>query len=342
LKVVSTHDESADVRSFLLGDMDDHPLPRFEAGQYVVLKFGSDGAKTFVRCYSLSGGVDTSNWRISVKRENHGQASSWLHEHLMAGNAIDVSAPRGNFLIEESEDPVVFLSAGIGITPLFSMLHSLTANDKAPQRKVYWIRAARDSHHDVFRDEVRTTLRSLPNAISHVAYSQPLPEDRQNVDFDLEGHLSVAVMESLGVPKQSEFYLCGPTAFLKDFHRELQQWGTFESRIHFESFGSNAITSGAVKRTAVAGSLTADRPMVTLSKSSVSLVWSTDCNNILELLESNKIPVQWSCRVGVCHACENTILDGSVTYSPQPLDPPGEGRVLLCCSQPSSDVVLDI
>jgi ferredoxin len=151
--------------------------------------------------------------------------------------------------------------------------------------------------------------------------------------------LDIEVIQKMGIPKTSDFYLCGPPPFLEAFNDSLNTWGVFPRRIHFESFGASTVTPNSMITSQVEEALDYQ---IALTRSNRILQWTGNHSNILELAEAEHVPVQWSCRVGVCHTCEIGILDGSVEYSPTPLDAPPSGRILICCARPNSDVVLDL
>src|SRR5262249_34954986 len=158
--------------------------------------------------YSLSGAGSTERYRISVKIEPHGAAGTWLKEHIRVGDVLDVSAPRGSFILQSGEGPVVLLSAGIGATPVLAMLHAL-ATERA-DRRVRWRHAAQNRRHHAFGSEARGLMASLAHGRSYVCYSRPDPVDRIGQDFDGTGYFSAAVFNQIGIPPDADVYLCGP------------------------------------------------------------------------------------------------------------------------------------
>ncbi|WP_233859068.1 MOSC and FAD-binding oxidoreductase domain-containing protein [Paraburkholderia sp. HD33-4] len=348
LSVASIARESADVRSYVLEATDGEPLARARPGQYVVLRLlQADGAPPLFRSYSLSGLPSSERYRISVKIEPHGLAGAHLSDHVRVADVIDVSAPRGDFFLEEGNGPVVLLSAGIGATPVLSMLFALS--DAQSPRQVLWLHAAHDCAHHPFAVETRRLLRSLPNGRGHVCYSAPSAADRIGCDFETAGHLSRAVLEEIGIPLDADVYLCGPTRFMNDMKLALGAIGVSARRVHMERFGGvEARTPGVVDAARPAPHLPAastltDGPLVSFARSQLSVRWNPAAyGNLLELAEACDVPVRWSCRTGVCHNCESGLVSGSVAYSPEPLDQPAVGNLLTCCSQPTSDVVVDL
>jgi ferredoxin-NADP reductase/MOSC domain-containing protein YiiM len=347
LAVTAIDQESSDVLSLTMQSPDGRPLPTALPGQYVVLRLqpSSDGPPLF-RSYSLSGPVATERYRISVKIEANGAAGSYLREHIRVADALDVSSPRGSFILQSGADPVVLLSAGIGATPVLAMLHALAAERSA--RPVMWLHAARDRQHHPFAAEVRRLMRSLPHGRSYVCYSRPDPLDKIGEDFDATGHLSRSVFDQVGVPREADVYLCGPPRFMADMKAALASLDVAPERIHVEIFnGSESMTPGVVHAAARAPHLPTDDaktgPLVSFARSGIAAHWKTSAyQSILELAEACDVPVRWSCRTGVCHSCESGLVSGAVVYGPEPLEKPAAGNVLVCCSQPVGDVVIDL
>lgn len=347
LKVTAIEPECEDVVSLTLQALDHRSLPMALPGQYLVLRIQPvAGGPTVFRSYSLSGPPSSERYRISVKLEPNGVAGTYLHKQVRLGDEIDVSAPRGSFILQSGEPPVVLLSAGIGATPVLAMLHALA--DAASSRQVWWIHAARDRQHHPFAVEVRTLMRTLARGRSYVCYSRPGPTDKLGEDFDAAGHLSQAVFNDAGVPRNAEVYLCGPTRFMTDMKAALAGVGVAPERIHVELFnGSESLTPGVVGAvTSAPHTLVNDTnsgPLVSFARSGVAAHWNASAyQSILELAEACDVPVRWSCRTGVCHNCESGLVSGTIAYSPEPLEMPAGGNLLVCCSQPTQDVVIDL
>ena len=233
----------------------------------------------------------------------------------------------------------------MGVTPVLAMLHALAAH--ASPRPVWWIYGARNRLDHPFAREVRDLLVNLPQARSHVRYSRPEATDRLGVDFDAAGRLTVTALEKLGVPRESDFYLCGPAAFLEDFTAGLGGWGVARDRVHTEIFGSGKPITPGVKEVprrpphAPAGS-PGKGPRISFARAGLTVSWDPKFQSLLELAEACDVPVRWACRTGVCHTCECGLVSGSVTYDPEPLEPPADGNLLTCCSRPREDLVIDI
>jgi ferredoxin-NADP reductase/MOSC domain-containing protein YiiM len=347
LAVTSIDHESADVLSLTMQSPDGHPLPTALPGQYVVVRLQpATAGQTLFRSYSLSGPVSTERYRISVKIEPHGVAGTFLREHVRVGDVLDVSTPRGSFILQAGERPVVLLSAGIGATPVLAMLHALAAARST--RQVLWLHGARDRQHHPFAAEVRRLMLALTRGGSHVCYSRPGSRDKMGEDFDATGHLSRSVVDEVGAPLEADVYLCGPTRFMAEMKVALASLGVAPERIHVEIFnGRESMTPGVVRAATRAPHLPKDDtntgPLVSFARSGIAAHWkASEYQSILELAEACDVPVRWSCRTGVCHNCESGLISGAVVYGPEPLDKAADGNLLVCCSQPMRDVVIDL
>jgi ferredoxin len=226
-----------------------------------------------------------------------------------------------------------------------AMLHALAA--QASARQVWWIYGARNRLDHPFAQEARDLLAKLPHARTYIEYSRPDAADKLGSDFDATGHLTTAVLEKLSVPRESDFYMCGPSAFLEDFNSGLRAWGVADDRIHTEVFGSGkSITPGIAEQSrrqphAPSGPA-GDGPKISFARAGLTVAWDSKFQSLLELAEACDVPVRWSCRTGVCHTCECGLISGSVNYDPEPLEPPAAGSLLICCSRPQEDVVIDM
>jgi len=347
LRVTAVRHESHDVSSFVLGSPDGSALPASRPGQFVVLRLRpNEEHAAILRSYSLSGPPDSSTYRIAVKRAE-GLGSRYVVDSTRAGDTVDVSAPRGEFTLASDPAPTVLLSAGIGITPMLAMLHALAADPAHATREVWWLYGARNSDEHPFASETRALLATLPRSHSFVAYSKPGPQDHVGRDCDAFGHLDLPAIRRLGVPHQAEFYLCGPPGFLTDLTAGLVSWGVAPTSIHKEVFGSEgAITPGVVAPRAAAPHAPVGAPgtgpRVSFTRTGLTVPWDRRFQSLLELAEACDVPVRWSCRSGVCHTCECGLVDGTVRYDPAPLEAPGVGNALICCSTPASEIDLDL
>src|SRR5262249_54568982 len=347
LRVARIDRETSDVISLELEPAGGEALGLPMPGQFIVLRLRPEsGGPPLYRSYSLSGQPSSERYRLGVKIEPNGAAGTYLSTRVQAGDTIDVSEPRGNFVLEPGEDPVVLVSAGIGVTPVLAMLHALVA--AASPRGVWWLNGSRNGKSHPFALEAGRLVRQLAHGHSHIRYSKPDTEDRLGRDFDGVGHLGISVLDEIGVPRTGDFYLCGPTSFMHDLTAGLAAAGVAAGRIHTEIFaGMEAITPGIAAGTRrpphVPDGSPGTGPLVSFARSGIAAHWApSSYNSLLELAEACDVPVRWACRTGVCHTCESGLVSGAVAYEPEPLDPPAEGNVLICCSQPQGDVVIDI
>jgi hypothetical protein len=236
LRLVEKIRETEDVASFVFEAGDGGPLPGFEAGQHLPIELGIRGREAPVRrTYSLSSSPRDDRYRISVKREPRGLASRYLHDRVEAGANIGARRPAGDFVMSRDTCPIVLVSAGIGVTPMVSMLHALAAEEGA--RPVVFVHGARDGAHHALGREVRALAARRDRIRLHVAYSQPRPEDEIGKDYDSEGRIDGALLASLGDDPDARYYLCGPTRFMADVQNDLERRGVPADHIHTESFG---------------------------------------------------------------------------------------------------------
>jgi ferredoxin-NADP reductase/MOSC domain-containing protein YiiM/ferredoxin len=346
LRVAKVERESSNVVSLSFQPLDGLSLPAALPGQFLVLRLRvRPDASPLLRSYSMSGLPGANVYRVSVKQEVHGAASSFLHNQVHAGDVLEVSAPRGAFTLRPGDSPVVLLSAGIGATPVLAMLHSLAS--AASSREVWWLYGARNGSEHPFAQESRKLLQALPRGRSHIVYSQPRIHDQLGVDYDSPGRLDAPLLERLGLAANADFYLCGPPSFLRSLTTGLKTWGVDSTRIYSEVFGpEESLTPGIAPSARPPAHLPAGAPgpgpQISFTRSGLTTPWHSRFLSLLELAEACDVPVKWSCRSGVCHTCECALIGGEVHYQPDPLEPPAGGNVLICCSQPSSDLEIDL
>ncbi len=344
-RVLRKLQEADGVTSLELVPTDGRSLESYLPGQFIVLQMQPHQAPRILRSYSLSGRRDGSLFRVTIKREPQGAAGKYVSEELSEGDLVQASAPRGSFTLMPGTGPVVLISAGIGVTPVLGMLHALAAEQS--RRGIWWLYGTRSSLEHPFANEVRELVRSLPHARSHICYSTPVPGDREGVNYDSAGHLDTATLRTLCLPVDSDCYVCGPSSFMSDLTEGLTSLGVARGRIHTEMFGSgSSITPGIAASPPRPPHLPEGRPgngaLVSFARSGLAVRWDPSLHSLLELVEACDIPARWSCRTGVCHTCETGVISGTVTYQPSPIDAPADGNILLCCSQPQGDIIVDL
>lgn len=227
--VVARKEKESDIiTSFYLKPADGSSVPTYEPGQYISVRMSIPGEQYLVnRQYSLSQAANNEEFRISVKREAdndpNGRGSVHLHENVNVGDVIEVSAPAGEFVLEPTPGPVAFISGGVGITPMMSMLETVAG--VTPERPTAFLHAARNQTLHAFDDEIKEMIGSMENAVYKAVYSdQP------------EGYLTRSILEEFVNPA-GDVYVCGPVPFMEAMIRELRAMGIEESKIHFEFFG---------------------------------------------------------------------------------------------------------
>jgi ferredoxin-NADP reductase/MOSC domain-containing protein YiiM/ferredoxin len=346
LAVTGIDRETDTVISLRLTDPGGKSVPAALPGQFLTLRLHPGPAQPpLLRSYSLSGSPGAPGYRISVKREEHGAASQFLHTRVRAGDTLEVAAPRGTFTLRPGQEPVLLISAGVGATPVLAMLHALAAAQSS--RDIWWLHSSRSRADEPFAAESRALLAALPTAHRHICYSNPGPDDVQGRDYDTAGRLTPPVLAALDLPRDADAYLCGPTAFMADISAALAAAGFQAARIRTEVFGAGpSQTPGIAPVPARPPHPPAGQPgtgpQVTFARSDLNARWDTGYGSLLEFAEACDVPVRWSCRAGVCHTCETAVISGTVRYDPAPVDDPADGSILICCSQPGDDLVLDL
>ncbi|SOE33356.1 MOSC and FAD-binding oxidoreductase domain-containing protein [Streptomyces sp. OK228] len=344
LRVTQVVPETPTVSSFLLRPIDSQALPPAAPGQYLTVRIPAEGRPDLVRSYSLSSAPGAAEYRISVKREDRGKVSTYLHTHLHTGDVIEAAAPRGTFVLADDHTPVALFSAGIGVTPVLAMLHQLALEHSS--RAVWWVHTARDPGQQPFAEEARQLLARLPHARVFIYYTAPDLEIAGGPGIT-HGRMTSDGIRELGIPADAHAYLCGPEGFMSTVTSALQRAGLSSSNIHTEVFGALAAINPGITRTGsgpphLPPGPRGTGPSVTFARSGLSTGWSERYATLLELAEACEVPTRWSCRTGVCHTCATPLLTGQVEYTTQPLEDPASGEVLPCCSIPTTDVLLDL
>ncbi len=313
--------ETRKVRALHLVAADGGPVPAHVAGQFVSVRVTDGDGAALARSYSLSAAADGRRLRISVKRD--GRASGRLHA-LDVGDLVDVAAPRGTFVLDAGDRPVALISAGIGVTPALAMLDELARTES--RRLVTWIHVARSGAEHAHRLEAEELVRRLPRASTHVRYT------------GADGRLTTADLAALPLDPGGEAFLCGPGPFMAAMRDRLEALGFPPDAIHTEAFG--AASNGRPPHPPPDEPGTG--PAITFARSGLTIRWPPATGTLLQLAEACDVPVDWSCRSGVCHRCETGLVDGTIAYDPEPFDPPPPSQILLCCARPSGDITLDL
>jgi uncharacterized protein len=347
-RVAAIVDEARDVKSFYLSPVDGRPLSPFAPGQYLTFRLpvASGGQTHLVRCYSISDRPREDFYRCTIKwmagpidRPDvpAGRASSFFHNSVQVGDALDVRAPAGTFFIDPlASEPIVLVGCGIGITPLVSMLDAIVHG--GGHRDVYAIFGFRNSREQPFREHLQKIALENPNVRLHVSYSAPLPEDVWYRDYNHRGQVTIDRVREALPSSNFRFFVCGPGEMMESLVPALWAWGVPESHVHFEAFGP-----ASVKRASAAGAARRfSQPLsVRFERSDRNAMWDGTCASLLEFGEANGIALPSGCRAGSCGECMVGVRDGTVL----PLKQAGvlvpEGQCLTCISVPAGALVLD-
>ncbi len=343
--------ESDTITSFYLVPEDAKPLPSFIPGQFLPFRLDIPGQPApLTRTYSLSDRPNPEYYRLSIKREPPpgdrpdlppGRSSNYFHDRVEAGTRLRARSPRGKFYLDpKGERPVALISAGVGLTPMISMLNAIV--EAGSGRPVWFIHGARNGREHAMGAHVRAVAGENDNVRAHISYSRPLPEDVEGRDHDGKGRVDGDLLKRLLPDNDLDFYLCGPTPFMKALYNGLLGWGVPEDRIHYEFFGpGSALTEGDGAEAAADCVECSAEIEVTFSRSGLTAKWNPSFASILDMAEGLGLSPDYSCRSGICHTCMCALEDGEVEYVEEPLDPPDPGSVLICCSKPKTDLVVD-
>ncbi|HVW69013.1 MAG TPA: MOSC domain-containing protein [Steroidobacteraceae bacterium] len=336
--------EARDVRSIVLEPEDGTPVAPYRAGQFLTVRVPVTAGAPLLRTWSLSDFADEPrSYRLSIRKSHAGRASDWMHDRLHAGMTLEARPPLGRFTLDRGGFvPIVLISAGIGVTPLLSMLKAHAARGSAAP-PLCWLHSTRNSATHAFKNEVTALLRLQSGWIRQVAYTNPLAGDRIGVDFDHTGRLTAREIlrvvqlnhvitlagRKIELPGYAaDYYICGPRPFEGMVRTTLLQARVSTQNIHFESFGADAHAPCEVR---------VQTAEVRFIRSKVTAVWhASSGKSLLELAEDAGISPQYGCRAGSCQSCEVALPAGAVLYDPQPAVMPAESRVLLCCSRPAA------
>jgi ferredoxin-NADP reductase/predicted pyridoxine 5'-phosphate oxidase superfamily flavin-nucleotide-binding protein/ferredoxin len=335
-RIVAVRDESFRVRSFVLRPEDGRTIWAYEPGQYLPIRLPKEcGAGRQIRTYTLSDTFNARDYTLTVKRE--GFASSWLHERATVGMIIEAKAPRGDFTFRpNSGRPVVFVSAGIGITPVMAMVRGLLVNGTRSRHagRIHFFHGARDGQSFSFSQELRELATRYSNFHLHVSFSQPADEDTFGIAYDYRGRLDADTVKSVLLMDDYDFYLCGPVSFMQSMYNGLRAIRVADERIYFESFGSGRMIRS--KEGVGGGERVADGEVVpvTFEPFGRRALWHRHDGSLLELAEACDLAPPHGCRMGTCGACAAQLVTGAVDYVINPLTEIAEGEVLICCATP--------
>ena len=273
--------------------------------------------------------------------------SNYLAARVRVGDILEVSAPRGSFVLQPGDRPIVLISAGIGVTPVLAMLHALAAEPSA--RQVWWLHGARSGNEHPFAEEARRLIRSLPHCRSYVQYSQPRREDRAGCALRCTWASRVSLLERLGVGQRLRIFICAGRPHFCGTLPRASPLGCRSRTSASQKSSARAkrappgIVQAPVRSPHPPAGVPGQGPRVSFARSGLDVNWDPAFNNLLELAEACDVPVQWSCRTGVCHTLrERSYHWAPSRYDPEPVEPPADGNLLTCCSRPQGDVIIDL
>lgn len=339
LEVARVEPESEIIRSFYLRRVDGSKIAPWEPGQFLPIRVNIPGQPSpILRTYSLSTCASSEFYRLSIRRDDRGLVSCFLHDSAKPGFRMDAMAPRGKFILDRSSSrPVVLLSGGVGLTPMIAIAEHIVGEGQRTGhfRPVYFIHGTHNSRTHAFGRHVKKLASQHPAMVVHVRYSRPDPADKVGVTHDGDGQITIDVLKKLLPFGDYDFYLCGPGPFMNSLYDGLIETGVRPERIFYESFGgSTVLRPEATPHMVGAAAQAVGHARVRFAKSGIDATWSREKGTLLELAESAGLAPGFGCRSGICGTCRTRINGGAVRYLEEPLAPLGEGEVLLCCSVP--------
>jgi ferredoxin-NADP reductase len=343
-RVAAVVDEASEVKSFYITPVDGRPLLPFAPGQYLTFRLAVHGSdQPLVRCYSLSDRPRQDYYRATIRRiaaspanpaAPPGRGSSYFHDRVHVGDELEVRAPAGTFLVDpHAKDPVVLVGAGIGVTPLVSMLEAYVHSGR--RRDVYAVFGFRNGREHPFKDHLKRLAEANPWIHLHVSYSAPAEEDVLYRDYNHRGRLTVDRLRAVLPSNNFQFYVCGPGQLMELLVPALWDWGVPESHVHFEAFGPAGVKSASTRGQEVAPC------EVRFERSQRGVVWDSSFTSLLEFGEAAGIAMPSGCRAGGCGECMLAVRSGAVTTIKTPGIPVPTGYCLTCISAPVGELVLD-
>lgn len=339
-------EECRNVKSFYLAPHDRKAISSFQPGQYLTFDLDVPGQKNrVVRCYSLSDCPRPDFYRVTIKRippppdqpdGRPGLASGYFHDALKVGDLLDVRAPAGGFYLDMSRNhPVVLIGAGIGITPVLSMLNEIV--EHAPHRETWFFFGVQNGEDQIMKLHLKTLAREKPNIHLHVCYSRPTAKDVAGDDYQHSGRVSLALLKQVLPSNNFDFLVCGPGEMMSSLQRDLMAWGVPATSIHMEAFGP-----ASVKRTAPMEGVSTHTPIdVSFARSQKSVRWDGQFDSLLDLALAENVPMGFGCRAGSCGTCKTAIKSGSVKYLKESGCEVEAGSCLPCICIPHSALILD-
>ncbi|MDV6031472.1 MAG: 2Fe-2S iron-sulfur cluster binding domain-containing protein [Phycisphaera sp. RhM] len=340
LRVAKIIQETDDVKTFRLVACHGGGIPfSYLPGQFLTLTLPV-AEKPIKRSYTISSSPTQGYYcEVTVKREENGAGSRYLHDHVNVGDTLEVKAPSGRFIFSGKEsDHIVLISGGVGITPMMSITRALT--DMAWPGEIHFIAACRDPEHFIFESELKRLQDEFDNLHVHVAMSR--------IEKDANGYTSGRLTkERLAewVPEiaSKRIHICGAPAMMEATKAMLSDLGVSAENIHSENFGSAQKPKAKVVEKPKARQLAATGAKVTFATSNKSTAMGKE-ETILEASERIGVDIDYSCRVGTCGECRVKLLSGDVSMEVDDgLEPEDKqaGMILACQAKSNQDVSVD-
>jgi ferredoxin-NADP reductase len=291
--------------------------------------------KYLIRSYTISNNGENGLYRISVKNEEGGTVSPALHNALKTGDMLEAKGPKGSFVLQQKKRKTkAFMAAGIGITPILSMLKALPDSNE----EVFLFLSVKEENMIPFKEELMQVCQDHPNMVVHVFFSQVKDRSIIKENSHWQYHAGRLQMDDIkrllpGMHK-IDFYLCGPQQMTASFTEALKSWKGKRLKVYSESFGAEktANTHEDVDR----------EIKVHFTRSNTTVEWDHECSNLLEFAESNGVSLEAGCMFGECGACSTKIESGTVNYNYHTAATPDTGNCLPCSCRPVSDITLDV
>jgi hypothetical protein len=346
-RVAAIVDEALDVKSFYFAPVDGRPLSPFAPGQYLTFRLPIPGTETpLVRCYSLSDRPRQDYYRATIKRIaapqerpdfRPGRGSSFFHHAVRVGDVLDIRAPAGTFLIDPlAFEPIVMLGAGIGVTPLVSMLEAIVHAGR--RREVYALFGFRNGSEHPFKQRLTRLAEAYPQLHLQVSYSAPRDSDVLYKDYHYRGRIKIDRVREVLPSNNFQFYTCGPGALMESLVPALSDWGVPESHVHFEAFGPASVKRTCAGRPSV---FSIEPCEVRFERSNRAVIWDGSFGSLLEFGEAAGVAMPSGCRAGSCGECLMAVRCGTTALLKQPGIPVAADHCLTCISVPRGAMVLD-
>ena len=338
------------IHSFYLVPHDEKSLPPFLPGQFLTFQLKIPGHdKPLIRCYSLSDGPTKDYYRVSIKKIPPprdqpdglpGRSSTYFNDVLNEGDIVDAKAPSGHFHLQPDRDRgIVLIGGGIGLTPVVSMLNTLSAEHH--KGDVWFFYGVRNSLEHAMKEHLEEMARKHENFNIIICYSEPLETDVEGQDYQKAGYVSVDLFKELLPSNNYVFYICGPPPMMESVTRSLGDWGVPEKDVHFEAFGQAPVKKSPKVEVAPPDGKNDSSVEICFDRSGKTLKWQDSVGSLLDLAEENGINMDFACRSGNCGTCITAIKEGKVDYLVEPGHQPDDGSCLTCVAIPNGKLVLD-